>query len=94
MKAIKISDDHNQRMAKMIFASVYPLYLTKVVKKGRTEKELQQVIEWLTGFNASEQKKLIHEKVNFEIFFSRETQPPCEKYYWPNLWLSDRRDRK
>jgi hypothetical protein len=46
MRAMKISDNHDQRMAKMIFASVYPLYLTKVVKKGRTEKELQQVIEW------------------------------------------------
>ena|SRR5579862_4342294 len=76
---MKISDDHNQRMAKMIFASVYPLYLTKVVKKGRTEKELQLVIEWLTGFNAGEQKKLIHEKVNFETFFERANLNPHAK---------------
>ncbi|HSZ33243.1 MAG TPA: DUF2200 domain-containing protein [Puia sp.] len=76
---MKISDDHNQRMAKMIFASVYPLYLTKVVNKGRTEKELQLVIEWLTGFNAGEQKKLIQEKVNFETFFGRANLNPQAK---------------
>ena len=76
---MKISDDHNQRMAKMIFASVYPLYLTKVVNKGRTEKELQLVIEWLTGFNAGEQKKLIREKVNFETFFGRANLNPQAK---------------
>lgn len=60
---------HNQRMANMSFATVYPLYLTKVEKKGRTKKELDQVIEWLTGFNTKKIQELIKENVNFESFF-------------------------
>lgn len=65
------SDTHNQRMANMTFASVYPLYLTKVEKKGRTKEELDQVIEWLTGFNTKKQQELIKEKVTFETFFKQ-----------------------
>lgn len=65
------SDTHNQRMAKMTFASVYPLYVTKVEKKGRTKEELHQVIEWLTGFNNKKMQELIKEKVSFETFFQR-----------------------
>jgi hypothetical protein len=51
------SNTHHERMAKMIFASVYPLYLTKVEKKGRTKEELLQVIEWLTGFDQASCRK-------------------------------------
>jgi len=65
------SDTHNERMANMTFASVYPLYLTKIEKKGRTKEELNQVIEWLTGFNNKKQQELIKEKVTFETFFQR-----------------------
>ena len=65
------SDTHHQRIAKMTFASVYPMYLEKVEKKGRTKKELHQVIEWLTGFDEKELKKLIDEKVNFQTFFKQ-----------------------
>ena len=65
------SDTHNERMANMTFASVYPLYLAKVEKKGRTKEELNQVIEWLTGFNNKQQQELIKEKVTFETFFQR-----------------------
>ena len=60
---------YNQRIAKMTFASVYPMYLTKVEKKGRTEEELHQVIEWLTGFDSKKLKELIKEHVTFETFF-------------------------
>ena len=60
----------NDRMAKMTFASVYPLYVNKVVRKGRTEEELQQVIEWLTGYDRKRQHELINEKVTFETFFA------------------------
>lgn len=60
---------HNQRMANMSFATVYPLYLTKVEKKGRTKEELDQVIEWLTGFGTKKIQELIKENVNFETFF-------------------------
>ncbi|APS37448.1 DUF2200 domain-containing protein [Salegentibacter sp. T436] len=68
---MKTTPKHNERMAKMTFASVYPHYLTKAEKKGRTEEELEKVIEWLTGFDKKKQKELIEEKVNFETFFER-----------------------
>lgn len=53
----------------MTFASVYPHYITKVEKKGRTKDELHQVIQWLTGFDDKKLQKLIDEKVTFETFF-------------------------
>lgn len=59
------------KIAKMTFASVYPAYLNKVEKKLRTELELQQVIEWLTGFDRQTISQLIEEKVSFEDFFQR-----------------------
>jgi hypothetical protein len=65
------TDTHNQRIAQMTFASVYPHYVTKVEKKGRTKEELHQVIEWLTGFNEKKLQELIKEKVTFETFFQR-----------------------
>lgn len=66
---MKITPEHNERIAKMTFASVYPHYITKVESKGRTKKELDQVIEWLTGFDENKLQELIDEKVNFETFF-------------------------
>ncbi|MEA4985141.1 hypothetical protein SDC9_30199 [bioreactor metagenome] len=60
---------HDERMAGMTFTSVYPLYLAKIEKKGRTKDELHQVIEWLTGFDENELKKLIRENATFETFF-------------------------
>lgn len=60
---------HDERIAKMTFASVYPHYITKVEKKGRTKEELHEVIEWLTGYNEKKLQKLIDEKVTFESFF-------------------------
>jgi hypothetical protein len=65
------SSTHNERFAKMTFTSVYPLYLAKVEKKGRTKEELHQVIEWLTGFDNKKLHELIKENVTFEIFFQR-----------------------
>lgn len=65
------SDTHNDRMAKMTFASVYPMYVTKVEKKGRTREELHQVITWLTGFDDNKLAELIQERVTFETFFQR-----------------------
>ena len=70
------SNAHNQRFAKMTFASVYPLYLAKVERKGRTEEELHQVIAWLTGFDIKKLQELISENVTFEIFFQRATLNP------------------
>ncbi|MBS4035359.1 MAG: DUF2200 domain-containing protein [Ignavibacterium sp.] len=65
------SKNHDERIAKMTFASVYPHYVTKVEKKGRTKKELHQVIEWLTGYDDKKLKNLIDEKVTFEQFFKK-----------------------
>jgi len=65
------SGKQNERIAKMTFASVYPYYLAKVEKKGRTEEELQEVIKWLTGFDNKKLQELIKEKVTFEEFFKR-----------------------
>lgn len=70
------SDTHHQRIANLTFASVYPLYLAKVEKKGRTKEELQQVIEWLTGFNAQKIQKLVKENVTFEEFFKMASLNP------------------
>lgn len=66
---MKVTPEHNERIAKMTFASVYPHYVTKVEKKGRTKAELHQVIEWLTGFDEKRLYKLIDEKVTFNTFF-------------------------
>ncbi|WP_316765459.1 DUF2200 domain-containing protein [Pedobacter frigiditerrae] len=63
------SDIHNQRMANMTFSSVYPMYITKVERKGRTIEELHQVITWLTGFDEKKLKELIDKKATFEMFF-------------------------
>ena len=66
----------NQRIAKMTFASVYPLYLAKVEKKGRTKEELHQVIKWLTGFDKKKLQELLKENVTFETFFQHATLNP------------------
>ena len=66
---MKPTREHNERMAKMKFASVYPHYLNKIEKKGRTKKELFQVIEWLTGYDESELQEHIDSESSFEVFF-------------------------
>ena len=68
---MKETEKHNERIVKMTFASVYPHYVTKIQRKGRTIDELHQVIEWLTGFNQQKIQELIEEKVSFETFFER-----------------------
>lgn len=68
---MKTTPEHNERIAKMTFASVYPHYLTKVERKERTKEELHQVIEWLTGFDDKKLQKLIDEKATFETFFQQ-----------------------
>ena len=65
------ASNHDERIAKMTFASVYPHYLAKVEKKGRTKEELHQVIEWLTGYNERALTKHIKDDVTFEQFFER-----------------------
>ena len=60
-----------ERIAKMTFASIYPLYVAKVEKKGRTKKELHEVIKWLTGYDEKKLKSLIDDEVTFETFFKK-----------------------
>lgn len=62
---------HDDKIAKMTFSSVYPHYVAKVEKKGRTKEELQQVIKWLTGYTDKQLQKHIDDKSTFEQFFQR-----------------------
>ena len=64
---------HDERIAKLTFASVYPLYVQKVVKKGRSEAELRQVISWLTGFDDAQIDAQIERKTTFATFFDEAT---------------------
>ena len=66
---MEITPEHNARMAKMRFDTVFPLYIAKIEKKGRTQAELYQVIEWLTGFDEHKVAELIAENATFETFF-------------------------
>lgn len=68
---MKVTPEKNEKVANMIFASIYPLYLARLEKNGRTKQELDQVIEWLTGFDNKMVQKLIDEKVTFEVFFQK-----------------------
>ncbi|PKL36747.1 DUF2200 domain-containing protein [Candidatus Peregrinibacteria bacterium HGW-Peregrinibacteria-1] len=70
------SKTHDQRMANMTFASVYPHYLTKVEKKGRTKEELHQIITWLTGFDDKQIQNQIEKNITFENFFQNATLHP------------------
>ncbi len=69
-------DSQNQRIAKMTFSSVYPMYVAKVEKKGRTREELHRVIQWLTGFDEAKLKELINDDVTFETFFQKASIHP------------------
>ena len=73
---MKTTPEHNERIAKMSFASVYPHYVAKVEKKGRTKEELHQVIEWLTGYDSAKLQGLIEQKVTFETFFENASFNP------------------
>lgn len=73
---MKVTAEHNKRIAKMTFASVYPHYITKVEKKGRTKDELHEVIEWLTGFDELKTQELIDKKATFETFFENAEMNP------------------
>ncbi|WP_121667473.1 DUF2200 domain-containing protein [Mesonia aquimarina] len=68
---MKVTAEKNEKIANMSFASVYPHYVTKVEKKGRTKEELHQVIKWLTGFDEEDLQGLMQEKATFETFFQQ-----------------------
>ena len=68
---MKVTVKKNERDANMIFADIYPLYLNRLVKNGRTKEEFHQVIEWLTGFNENKLQVLIEDKITFKTFFQK-----------------------
>ncbi len=71
-----MNSTQDERIAKLSFASVYPLYLDKVVKKGKTREELNQAITWLTGYDEEKLQELIQRNVSFETFFREATIHP------------------
>ena len=73
---MKLTAEHIKRMEKMTFASVYPHYISKVEKKGRTKEELHQTIEWLTGFDENRLQELISQEATFETFFQQANLHP------------------
>ena len=70
------TSSHDDKIAKMTFASVYPHYVTKVEKKGRTKDELHQVITWLTGFDEKQIQQQIESKNTFQLFFENASLNP------------------
>lgn len=69
-----MNNSNNERVFKMTFASVYPLYIQKAEKKGRTKAEVDEIIHWLTGYNEATLQAVIDNKVNFETFFAEAPQ--------------------
>lgn len=68
---MKVTVEKNEKVANMVFASIYPLYLNRLEKNGRTKEELDQVIKWFTGFNQEALQALIDKKATFEAFFQK-----------------------
>ena len=68
---MKVTAEKNEKVANMIFASIYPLYLNRLEKNGRTKEELNQVIKWFTGFDQDALQALIDEKPPLEHFFKK-----------------------
>ena len=71
-----ITPEHNEKMAKMTFSSVYPHYVTKVENKGRTKEELHEVIAWLTGFDDKKIEEFVSERTTFDTFFKQANLNP------------------
>lgn len=62
---------NKHKIYSMSFASVYPHYVTKAVKKDRTKAEVDQIIRWLTGYSQEELEAVIENQINFETFFEQ-----------------------
>jgi len=73
---MKVTVEKNEQVANMVFASIYPHYLNRIIKNGRTKKELNQVIEWLTGYDEKKLEALIDKKVTFKTFFEKAKMHP------------------
>lgn len=73
---MKVTPEKNEKVANMVFATIYPLYWNRLEKNGRTKEEFHQVLEWLTGFNEEKLQSLIEEKVTFRTFFEQAKMNP------------------
>lgn len=73
---MQVTAAKNEKIGQLIFAAIYPLYLNRLIKNGRTEEELRTVIQWLTGFDHATLQNLIDEKVSFKTFFEKATMHP------------------
>ncbi|CEA16591.1 MAG TPA: DUF2200 domain-containing protein [Fermentimonas caenicola] len=73
---MQVTPEHNEKIAKITFASVYPHYIAKIEKKGRTKEELLQVIKWLTDYNESQLLEFIENKTTLREFFENATLNP------------------
>ncbi|WP_250432500.1 DUF2200 domain-containing protein [Hanstruepera flava] len=73
---MKVTAEKNEKVANMIFGSIYPLYLNRLEKNGRTKDELNKVIEWLTGFDETKIQAFIDEKATFRTFFEKANMHP------------------
>ena len=73
---MKVTPEKNEKVANMIFGSIYPLYWNRLEKNGRTREEYHQVLEWFTGYNESQLQELIDQKVTFRTFFEKATIHP------------------
>ena len=68
---MEVTAEKNRKAGELSFTSIYPLYLQKIEKKGRTVNELNKTIQWLTGFNESQIKKMLKEETTFKEFFEK-----------------------
>ena len=63
--------DRKPRIFGMSFGRVYPLYVQKAMKKGRTKDEVDEIITWLTGYSAKQLRRVIDDAIDFETFFAK-----------------------
>lgn len=75
---MQVTTKKNEQIANMVFADIYPHYLGRIEKNSRTQDELNQVIEWYTGYDKTDLKALIDEKVTFQTFFEKARIHPNE----------------
>jgi len=70
---MKVTAEKNEKVANMVFASIYPLYLNRIEKNGRTKEEFDQILRWFTGFDQETLQALIDDKVTYRTFFEQAT---------------------
>ena len=73
---MEVTEEKNRKAGELSFTSIYPLYLQKIEKKGRTVKELNKTIQWLTGYNESQIKKMLNQETRFKEFFENSVINP------------------